>query len=400
MFRRTPFLLMLSILFVLLAALSAAAQDQFVFGVILVGPKDDSGSSQAHYEGGQYAEAHVPGAKMLLFESLNTADHPETNLEDVTTEWIDQGAKLIITTSDEFTDDTNTVAGKFPDVTFVNIEGSNVINKVAPPNLGNYDVQLEWSEEISGCAAALTTQTGKIGYLGPLITTKTRRLAASAYLGARYCYEHYANRDPAALSFTVTWIGFWFNIPGVTLDPTSETNSFFDNGADVVISGIDTPDALQAASQRAAQGQPVFATANNYRGGCDAAPQICLGVPYYNWGPGYTRLVQAVKDGTWTQSWDWAPPSWPNINDADASPTGFLQGNALSADNANLLNQFIGEMANFGSDPANKDRIFLWQGPQTYQDNAAFLADGEFAKPLDIWNLPQLLTGMIGASSQ
>ncbi len=399
MFRKTPFLLMFSVLFLLLAALPAAAQDQFVFGVILVGPKNDGGWSQTHYEGGKYAEEHVAGTKMLMFESLNTADHPETTLEDITIEMVNQGAKLIITTSDEFEEDTNTVAKAFPDVTFVNISGSNVINKVAPPNLSNYDVQVEWSEEISGCAAALTTQTGKIGYLGPLINTETRRLAASAYLGARYCYEHYAKKDPASLSFTVTWIGFWFGIPGVTLDPTAETNTFFDNGADVVMSGLNTLDALQAASQRSAQVQTVFATANDYRGGCDTAPEVCLGVAYYNWGPYYTRLVQAVKDGSWAQSWDWAPPSWANINDADVSPTGFLQGNALSADNAKLLNNFIAEMANFGTDPANKDRIFLWQGPLTYQDDSGFLADGEFAKPLDIWKLPKLLKGMIGASS-
>ncbi len=40
---------------------------------------------------------------------------------------------------------------------------------------------------IAGCAAALTTQTGQIGYLGPLINDETRRLASSAYLGAKYC---------------------------------------------------------------------------------------------------------------------------------------------------------------------------------------------------------------------
>ena len=399
MFRRTTFLSTLSVLFLLLTALPAAAQDQFMFGVILVGPKDDHGWSQAHFEGGQYAEAHVAGTKMLMFEKLNSADSPETHLIDVVTEMVEKGAKLIITTSDDFEDDTPAAAKAFPNVTFVNIGGSQVINKGAPPNLGNYDAQVEWSEEISGCAAALITQTGKIGYLGPLINPKTRRLAASAYLGARYCYENYARKDPTTLSFTVTWIGNWFNIPGVTLDPTAEANTFFDKGADVVMSALDSPEALQVASQRSANGQKVFAAAYDYREGCDAAPEVCLGVAYYNWGPYYTRLVQAVKDGTWTQSWDWEPPSWANINDADVSPTGFLQGNALSADNAKLLGDFIAEMTNFGTDPANKDRIFLWRGPLTYQDDSGFLADGEFAKPLDIWKLPKLLKGMIGASS-
>ena len=98
-------------------------------------------------------------------------------------------------------------------------------------------------------AAALTTQTGKIGFLGPLINDETRRLAASAYLGARYAWTEYLGKDPADLTFTVNWIGFWFNIPGVTSDPTQVADEFFNNGYDVVISGLDT--TAKASSVRA-----------------------------------------------------------------------------------------------------------------------------------------------------
>ncbi|WP_345107650.1 hypothetical protein [Candidatus Villigracilis vicinus] len=69
------------------------------------------------------------------------------------------------------------------------------------------------------------SETHKIGYLGPLINDETRRLAVSAYLGAKYCHEK-AGGDPASLEFKVTWIGFWFNIPGVTLDPVQVSNDF------------------------------------------------------------------------------------------------------------------------------------------------------------------------------
>jgi simple sugar transport system substrate-binding protein len=44
--------------------------------------------------------------------------------------------------------------------------------------------KMEYGKMIAGAAAALTTQTGKIGYLGPLINDETRRLTAAAYLGA------------------------------------------------------------------------------------------------------------------------------------------------------------------------------------------------------------------------
>ena len=240
--------LVVLVLFVLVGVgLPTLAQDEFVFGVVLVGPKDDHGWSQAHYEAGQYVEQEIPGARMVVFERLNPADSPEATLLDVVSEMVDQGAKLILTTSDAFEEDTTQVAGNFPDVTFVNVSGDDVLTGQAPANLGNLMGQMEWGKEIAGCAAALMTETGKIGYLGPLINFETRRLAASAYLGARYCYEHYAGGNPADLQFTVTWIGFWFNIPGVTLDPTEEVNSFFDNGADVVISGIDTTEAIVIA---------------------------------------------------------------------------------------------------------------------------------------------------------
>ncbi|MEP7291342.1 MAG: BMP family ABC transporter substrate-binding protein, partial [Chloroflexota bacterium] len=260
MSRRIAFSLLVVLIFVLTAVLPAAAQDEFVFGVVLVGPSDDHGWSQAHYEGALYAQDHVEGSQMLLFESLNSADAPEATLMSVVGEMVAQGAQLIITTSDDFQNDTTDVAAAFPDVKFVNMTGSNVLNG-APENLSNHNAQMEWMESVNGCAAALTTETGNIGYLGPLINDETRRLASAAYLGARYCYENYAGGDVADLNFTVTWIGFWFNIPGVTLDPTEEANAFFDNGADVVLSAIDTTEATVVAAQRGSEGEDVYAAA-------------------------------------------------------------------------------------------------------------------------------------------
>ena len=389
-----------------ISILPALAQDEFVFGVILVGPKNDGGWSQNHYEAGQRLEQEIPGAKMLLFESLNTADHPETSLEDVVTEMVDQGAKVIFTTSDEFEEDTDTVAKNFPDTVFINVSGSRVLEGLSPSNVGEFDTQLEWTKTISGCAAALATQTGKIGYLGALINYETRRLAAATYLGAKYCWENVRGMDAKDLDFTVTWIGFWFGIPGVTLDPTAEANNFFDNGADVVMSGIDTPEALVVADQRSKEGQKVWGMAQDYVSGCDAAPDVCLGVPYYNWYPGYKSVIDAVKAGTWTQSWQWLKSDWTDINNKDTSAAGFAVGKGLSEEQATQLQGFIDEMAAFAMDEANADAFFLWQGPLNFQDGTVLAAEGENVVPVQkladgpsIWYLPQLLEGMTGASS-
>ena len=136
----------------------------------------------------------------------------------------------------------------------------------APKNLSNFMGRMEYGKMIAGCAAALTSQTGKIGYLGPLINDETRRLTASAYLGARYCWTEFAKKDAAALSFKVTWIGFWFNIPGQTLDPTKVADDFYNNGYDVVLSGIDTTEALVEGGKMAQAGKKVWTIPYDYEG--------------------------------------------------------------------------------------------------------------------------------------
>ncbi|MEO8610094.1 MAG: BMP family ABC transporter substrate-binding protein [Chloroflexota bacterium] len=404
--------LLLWAMFVLLAGLitlvPAAAQDDFIFGLILVGPQNDGGWSQAHYEGGKYVEANVPGSKMLVFEKLNVVDSPEATLESVTQDMVDQGAKLIFTTSDDFEEDTTAIAKKpkFADVTFINVSGDDVYTGEAPANLGNLMGTMEWGKIIAGCAAALNTQTGSIGYLGPLINFETRRLASSAYLGARYCYEKYVGGNPDNLKFNVTWIGFWFNIPGVTLDPSEETNAFFDGGSDVVISGIDTTEAIVVAGQRAKEGQVVWAIPYDSETACTIAPDVCLGSPYYHWGPSYAKIVSAVKDGTYKQSWDLANPDWKDLNNPDTTGIGFKNGTALTEKAATSLASFIDEAAAFATNPANKDSIFLWQGPMSYQDGTPIVVDDGASLPYiaklgvspSIWYLDQLLGGMTGAS--
>jgi basic membrane protein A and related proteins len=376
----------------------ALAQDEFVFGLVLVGPENDHGWSQAHYEAGQYAEAQNPGSKMIFFPSLNPADNPQTTLQDVASEMKDQGAKLIFTTSDDFQNDTDPVATNFPDVIFINASGDHVLTGTAPANVGNVMGKMEWGKLMAGCAAGLATNTGSIGYLGPLINDETRRLSSSAYLGARYCYEHYKGGNPDDLTFTVTWIGFWFGIPGVTLDPTEETNTFFDSGADVVISGIDTTEAIAVAGQRAAQGDAVFAVPYDYKGACDISPDVCLGVPYFNWGPSYAAIVKSAMDGTWEQSWDWTSPDWSDINNPDTSAVGFVNGPALTDEQAADLDDFISSLAAYATNPFVPESFALWAGPLNLQDGTQLAAAGQIVPPLDVWYLKQLLEGMTGAS--
>jgi simple sugar transport system substrate-binding protein len=374
---------------------TAGAAEPLVFGMILVGPQDDRGWSQAHREAGEYIEANL-GAEMIVLDKVNPADRPDTTLEQVVDDMVAQGAQLIFATSDDMRDGILAAAAAHPDVPMIWssgdsawAEGQNYRSDLT--NLGNIMAEMEFGKMIAGCAAALKTATGSIGYVGPLINDETRRFVNAAYLGARYCYENFRGEDPAALTFAVNWIGFWFHIPGVTLDPTQVTNEFLDGGADVVMSGIDTTEVIVRTGQRAAADETVWAVPFDFRDACAEAPFICLGVPYFNWGPSYLEVATSVTDGTFAPEFQWLGPDWTDINNPDTSMVGYAQGEGLSIEETASLDEFIAGLAD-GS-------INLWTGPLSYQDGSEYVADGETASDLQIWYTTQLLQGIDGASS-
>ena len=383
----------------LLLALPACGDDSdhqhktYTFGLLMVGPYNDQGWSQANYEAGKYVLSELPDANMVYIDKVNAADRPGTTPAQLAEQLLVQGAKLIIFSSDDMKEGANEFARAHPDTYVIMTAGDQVWqaghNYVATPNMVNIMGRMQYMKMVGGCAAALTTQTGKIGYLGPLINDETRRLAASAYLGAKYCWTQYLRRDAAQLSFKVRWIGFWFNIPGVTLDPTQVAKDFFNGSYDVVFPGIDTTEALSEAKKLHDAGQSAWALSYNYAGGCDSAPDVCVGVPYFNWGPAYLATIKTAVNGTWQSNFQWNLPDWSNINNPDTSAVGFIKGQAIGGDASAKLDQLIGEMGR---------GLNLWAGPLSLQDGTLYVADGEAATDQQIWYLPQLLMGMEGES--
>ncbi len=189
-----------------------AGGKEYTVGMVIVGPKNDGGWNQAQYEGMEGVVKNVPGVKFEYVDKVNPADRQNVTGAQVADDLIAKGAKLIIFNSDDFKDDALTTAKKHPDVSIIHVsgdyawkEGKNYKNQ---PNLGNIMGRMEYGKMIAGCSAALGTQTGKIGYLGPLINDETRRYASAAYLGAKYCWTNYLKKKPEDLKFKVTWIGF------------------------------------------------------------------------------------------------------------------------------------------------------------------------------------------------
>jgi len=379
--------LFLTLAIVVMAACGAPAAKeakQTTIGMILVGPINDGGWSQAHYDAMRRVEADA-GVKFIYVDKVNPADRPNVKVEAVAQDLIDQGATMVIANSDDFKDGIREAAKANPNINFLHASGDDVLTGKASANLGNMMGQMEYGKMIAGCAAALQTKTGKIAYLGPLINDETRRLVNSAYLGANYCWTALRGEDPTKLQFTVTWVGFWFNIPGVTLDPTKIMGDFFTQGNDVVISGIDTPDAIVEAGKAHAAGKEVWALPYDFESACERGPDACLGVPYFNWYPEYMKMAEAVKAGTWKAGFVLFGPDWKDINNKNTSGIGFKAGKALT--HGDQLDTFISLLAS-GSN--------LFVGPLNYQDGSVFLKAGEKATVNQIWYQTNLLDGISG----
>ncbi len=370
-----------------------AAGNNLTIGLLMVGPYNDHGWSQAHYDAMQYVIAKVPGVKMIYLDKVNPADRPGTTASQLAESLVAKGAKLVIFSSDDMSDEAVKFAEAHPDIFVIMSSGSQVWkdgkNYMELPNMINIMGRMEYTKMIAGVAAAMTTQTGQIGYLGPLINDETRRLASSVYLGARYAWVNYLKKDPADLKFKVTWIGFWFNIPGVTSDPSQVADDFFNSGYDVVVSGIDTTEATTEAVKLAGQGKKVWAIPYDYAKALAEGPNVALGVPYFNWGPAYVKAARDAMKGTWVSHFEWNGPDWKNINNPDTSAVGFNKGTILSRAASSAVDKFTVELAK---------GLNLWKGPLSLQDGTEYLSSGETATDQQVWYLPALLEGMEGQS--
>jgi simple sugar transport system substrate-binding protein len=371
---------------VVFAANGFAAEKPFVFGLLMVGPHDDQGSSQAHYEGGRYVVETVAGTKMIFIDRANPTDRPDVTITQLVDDMVEKGAKLIIANSVDMQDGIREAALKHPRIKFVQIAGDDVLTAKAPKNLGNLMGRMEYGKMMAGFAAALTTKTGNIGYIGPLDNQQSRRLASSCYLGARYAWTDVLKKDPKDLKFHVTWIGYWFNIPGVTKDPAQVSNDYFNNNYDIVISGIGATEIPIIARQISEKGKAVGVIPYDNAAACEGMSDVCLGVPFLSWGQGYVDFIKAAMSGKWKHRWIWLKPNWKDISNPAATSVGFVGGPALSESLAVQLDKFISDMAT--------GKVNLFKGPLNYQDGKPFVKAGQTASDKQIWSMEQLLEGI------
>ena len=280
---------------------------KFNVAAVLIGPHDDGGWSQAHYDGLTYIEKNMPDSHVAYVENV-----PEgAEAEQVIRSLARKGFDLILTTSFGYMDPTGAVAEEFPDQTFVHVSGFKSNGK----NFGNLMGAMEDMKYLAGMIAGSRAKKDgapKVGYMATFPIPEELRLGNAFALGMKKtCPE---------CTMDVRWINTWH-------DPVVEKEaaaSLFDAGAQVVFTGADTPAPADVATAKGKWG-----ITYDYVGSCKV--DGCLTAPYWNWGPVYTKIAEGVKAKTYKAGWDYF--------DADSGGLGlygFMEGQQLTKGMADL----------------------------------------------------------------
>lgn len=273
---------------------------------VYVGPHDDGGWTQAHDVGRQYVQDNVADVHTAYIENVAEGGDAEQVIRSLAR----KGFDVIFTTSFGFMDASEIVAEEFPDVDIIHISGF----KSNEANFGNLMGAMENMKYLAGILAGSRAKMDgnpKLGYIATFPIPEVLRLGNAFALGAqKTCPE---------CTMDVRWIFTWHD-PIVEKEAAS---SLFDTGAQVVMTGADTP----APAEAAPEGK--WGITYDYSGNCTI--DACLTSMYWNWGTVYARIVEESRAGTWVGGWEYF--------DADSDAMGlygFMEGETLQPGLAEL----------------------------------------------------------------
>lgn len=253
-----------------------AVNEPITLGFIYVGPKDDFGYNQAHAQAAANMAASFPWIKLVEEASI-----PETTaVQESMRNMIEQdGAKIIFPTSWGYFDPHSLkLAQEFPNVQF--LHPNHPLEESYPANVGSYFSSLVEPAYLAGIVAGMTSKTGKLGLVVPKPIPVVLQEMNSFVLGARS-----VNPDVTAQAVIT---GDW----ALPLKEAEATNSLIDQGADVIITRVDSPKVVMTTAQE----RGVYCCGYHVNQ-LSVAPDTCLTGVEWNWQQIYSSYAEMTKAG-------------------------------------------------------------------------------------------------------
>ena len=245
-------------------------------GFIYVGPKDDFGYSQSHFEG-ETAIAKLPNVKTFSEASVaETATVQETMLSMIN----QNGVSVLFPTSFGYFDPhILKVAADNPKVQFFHCGGIYIEGK-HPKNIGTYYGYIDEAQYVAGVVAGLTTKSGKLGFVAAKPIPQVIRNINSYTLGAR-------SVNPKA-TVQVLFTGDW----SIPVKEAEAANSMADQGVDVLTCHVDSPKVVMETAEK----RKIFCT-GYHTNQSKLAPNGYLTGAEWDWSSVYTKYVGLFKAG-------------------------------------------------------------------------------------------------------
>lgn len=252
-------------------ATAGLAQAKLKVGFIYVGPIGDYGWTHAHDQARKIVE------KTLPIETLYVESVPEAQAEPFIEKLIQQGAKVVLTTSFGFMDGTYNVAKRYPNIIFGHASGFK-----RNPNMFTYMADFYQVYYLNGLMAGALTKSNKVAYVGAFPIPEVKRHLGAFALGVRAV-------NPRA-TIHVRWLYAWF-------DPAKAkeaTEALLAEGADVFAFTEDSPTVVQVAGQK---GLPSF---GHYSPMQRFAPKTVVSGQLVHWETIYLDFLGKVLSGRYT----------------------------------------------------------------------------------------------------
>jgi basic membrane protein A and related proteins len=157
-------------------AKESTGEDLMKVALALPGPISDAGWSASAYAGLMMIE-ETYGAEVSYSESVGTSD-----MEDVFRSYAELGYDIIFGHGSQFTDAIHAVAGTYPDIQFIIVNG----NSPKSPNVACVQVADDQQGFMMGAIAALLTKTGTVGVIGGVEIPPIKMAVDGFSLGAAY----------------------------------------------------------------------------------------------------------------------------------------------------------------------------------------------------------------------
>lgn len=251
-------------------------------GVIHIGdPADGTGYSYMHDQGIVGMQKNLGLSDDQIVRELNISDSDSSAIKAAIEDCVAQGCNIVFTTSYGYMDTTEEMAKEYPDVYFSHATGY----KSNDTNFNNYFGRIYQARYLTGIAAGLKTESNKVGYVAAYGTE-----LAETCSGINAFALGVQSVNPDAVVYVKT-LNSW-------ADPANETayaEALIEMGCDVIAQHCDS-----ANPQIAAENAGVYGVGYNSDMTADA-PDAELTSAIWNWDVYYTKAVQAVIDGKWSE---------------------------------------------------------------------------------------------------